>query len=139
MLYTILLLMSCMPSQKLIELRFTHFRNDNGFARVAVYNNLKTFCDETIKPYQEISAKIIHNECVVAISDLPDGDYAITLLHDENEDAVMNYNFLGLPKEGYAFSNNARPGFSKPSFSSCKIKVEAGVVVSQTIKVRYLF
>lgn len=138
MLFFLLVLLNCLPSPKQIELRFTHFRNDKGLVRVAVYNNAKNFCNEDIKPLKEISAKITQGESTVAISDLPNGDYAITVLHDENEDAVMNY-LLGLPREGYAFSNNARPGFSKPSFSSCQIKVETGVEVNQTIRVRYLF
>jgi len=127
------------PSSKSVELHFTHFRNDTGFARIAVYNNPLNFCKESIKPFREISAKIVHRQCSVTISDLPDGDYAITLLHDENEDAIMNYDFLGLPKEGFAFSNNALPGFTKPGFNACKIKVKAGITVKQTIKVLYLF
>ena len=139
MLLVMLLWMCAVPSHKQVELHCIHFRNSTGHARIAVYNNPKTFCDESIKPYKEVSAKIINNECMISIGDLPDGDYALTLLHDENEDSVMNYNFLGLPKEGYAFSNNIAPGFSKPGFNACKIKVVSGFIISQTIKVRYLF
>lgn len=139
MLTLLLILMSAFPSQKMVELHCVHFRNDNGYARIAVYNDPKTFCNESIKPFKEVSGKIEHGECTVSIYDLPDGDYALTLLHDENEDGVMNYNLLGLPKEGFGFTNNVLPGFSKPGFKACKISVSAGTVVNQTIKVRYLF
>jgi uncharacterized protein (DUF2141 family) len=131
--------MCAAPSHKQIELHCIHFRNNTGHARIAVYNNPNTFCNESIKPFKEVSGEIINKECMISIGDLPDGEYALTLLHDENEDSVMNYNFLGLPKEGYGFSNNVLPGFSKPGFNACKIKVVSGSIVSQTIKVRYLF
>jgi uncharacterized protein (DUF2141 family) len=124
--------------KKVVDFHFINFSNDNGTARVGVYNNPKNFCNESIKPYKEVSGKISNKECTLSIFDLPDGEYAFTLLHDENEDAVMNYNFLGLPKEGYAFSNNAFPILSKPSFNTCKIKISNGIIVSQTIHVRYL-
>ncbi len=124
--------------KKSVDLHFVNFCNSIGYARIGIYNNPKTFCNESIKPFREVSGKIVGNECFIEIFDLPDGEYALTLLHDENDDLVMNYNFLGLPKEGYAFSNNAFPVLSKPSFNSCKIKVVAGAIVTQTIKVRYL-
>ena len=128
-----------MTPQKVVELHCVHFRNDTGHARIAVYNDPKNFCNEAIKPYKEVSGSIVNGECMVSITDLPDGEYAITLLHDENEDGVMNYNFIGLPKEGFGFSNNVYPGFSKPGFNACKIRVVSGILVSQTIKVRYIF
>lgn len=139
MLLLMWLMMYSTPSHKQVELHCIHFRNNTGHARIAVYNDPKTFCNESIRPYKEVSAKIINKECVITIGDMPDGDYALTLLHDENEDSVMNYNFLGLPKEGFGFSNNVLPGFIKPRFNDCKIKIVSGNIVSQTIRVRYLF
>jgi uncharacterized protein (DUF2141 family) len=45
------------------------------------------------------------------------GTYGIQLMHDKNGNGDMDFNFLGLPKEGYGFSNNAKPRLSQPSFS----------------------
>ena len=139
MLLILWLWMFSAPAHKQVELHCIHFRNNTGHARIAVYNDAKNFCNESIKPYKEVNSVIANKECTISIGDLPDGDYALTLLHDENEDSVMNYNFIGLPKEGYAFSNNVTPGFSKPGFNACKIKVVSGTVISQTIKVHYIF
>jgi uncharacterized protein (DUF2141 family) len=35
----------------------------------------------------------------------------------------MDFNFLGMPTEGYAFSNDIRPFLSAPSFDSCAFDV----------------
>ncbi|MBK7290922.1 MAG: DUF2141 domain-containing protein [Chitinophagaceae bacterium] len=43
---------------------------------------------------------------------------SIAILHDENDDGKMNSNFLGLPKEGYGFSNNVMGNFGPPLFQS---------------------
>lgn len=56
----------------------------------------------------------------IIIEDLPKGDYAISLYHDENSDGKCNRNMLGIPKEGYGFSNNIKPKFSAPSYKDCK-------------------
>jgi uncharacterized protein (DUF2141 family) len=59
----------------------------------------------------------------LVITDLPIGVYAISLYHDENSDNKCNRNFLGIPKEGYGFSNNVKPKFSAPSFEDCKFSL----------------
>ena len=124
--------------RKSIVFHFVNFCNNRGLARVGVYNDPKNFCNEAVKPFREVSGKIVNKESFIEVYDLPEGDYAFTLLHDENEDAVMNYNFLGLPKEGYAFSNNAFPVLSKPSFNSCRVHISYAAPVCQSIRVRYL-
>ncbi|MEO6773809.1 MAG: DUF2141 domain-containing protein [Kofleriaceae bacterium] len=55
-----------------------------------------------------------------------DRDYAIVLLHDENNDNVFQKNLFGIPQEGYGFSNNAKPRFSAPSFDACKFHFTSG-------------
>jgi uncharacterized protein (DUF2141 family) len=39
-------------------------------------------------------------------SDLPAGVYAVQVMHDENDNNKLDANFLGIPSEGYGFSNN---------------------------------
>lgn len=89
---------------------------------VGVYNSEIGFLgDETvIKEY-----KITVNETTESfiISDLPIGNYAISLFHDENSDGVCNLNFIGIPKEPYGFSNNFKPKFSAPKFEDCKFSL----------------
>ena len=57
---------------------------------------------------------------------LPPGDYAIAAFHDEDRDGDLNTNLLGLPTEGYGFSNGARGLFGPPGFEAAAFTVESG-------------
>ncbi|MBA6151332.1 DUF2141 domain-containing protein [Gelidibacter maritimus] len=86
---------------------------------IGVFNTDKDFLKDgvAIKNYT-ISVDEV-NETIV-INDLPKGEYALSLYHDENSDNECNRNFLGIPKEAYGFSNNVKPKFSAPSYEECK-------------------
>jgi uncharacterized protein (DUF2141 family) len=52
----------------------------------------------------------------VVFRNLKPGVYAVVTMHDDNGDGHMDFTFLGMPKKGYAFSNNVRPFLSAPHF-----------------------
>ena len=62
--------------------------------------------------------------------DLAPGTYALAVHHDEDNDGEMATNLLGIPIEGYAFSNNARGSFGPPRFRDAAFVVgpEGGFV-----------
>ena len=66
---------------------------------------------------------------------VPFGDYAIVVFHDENRDGEFNQNWMGMPKEGYGFSDNPS-ALKKPVFEDAKFVVEQPVV-ELTIKLNY--
>jgi uncharacterized protein (DUF2141 family) len=39
---------------------------------------------------------------------LPPGKYAVMVIHDENRNGKLDSNFMGIPSEGYGFSQNPR-------------------------------
>lgn len=48
---------------------------------------------------------------------LPRGRYAVGVIHDKNDNGVLDRNFLGIPNEPYGFSGGAsRPDFDKACF-----------------------
>ena len=53
---------------------------------------------------------------------MPFGNYAITLFHDENNNMELDTNFLGIPKEPYGFSNNAKSPFGPPGFQAALVE-----------------
>lgn len=71
--------------------------------------------------------------CVLA--EIPPGRYAFAFAHDEDSDGDVDRDFLGIPTEGYGFSNGARPGLSAPSFSSAAFDVSERAV--QVMSARY--
>ncbi len=67
---------------------------------------------------------------------LPAGRYAIALQHDENGDGRLGRNALGIPTEGWGFSNDARPGLGPPSFASATF-THGAVPTRITISIHY--
>ncbi|QJE72474.1 DUF2141 domain-containing protein [Aerophototrophica crusticola] len=64
------------------------------------------------------------------------GGYAIAVYHDENGDKDFNRTMLGMPKEGYGFSNNAETTLGLPRFQEVRFDAKAGDN-SVTIRLRY--
>lgn len=54
------------------------------------------------------------------------GDYAVAVYHDENGDHDFNRNAVGLPAEGYGFSNDAPAAFGLPDFDKVRFAVPPG-------------
>ncbi len=73
----------------------------------------------------------------VVFKDLPPGDYALTAYHDENDNGEIDRNALGIPTEGYAFSNDAMGFMGPPSFKDAAVTLvadEASATASGAIK-----
>jgi uncharacterized protein (DUF2141 family) len=48
----------------------------------------------------------------------PQGPFAISVVHDANDNGKLDSNFLGIPTEGYGFSRDAKAGaFGPPAFA----------------------
>jgi uncharacterized protein (DUF2141 family) len=59
--------------------------------------------------------------------------YAVVIYHDANADSNFNRNAVGMPAEGFGFSNDAPARMGLPSFSSVRFKTVAG---DNTIRIR---
>ncbi|MEP7043082.1 MAG: DUF2141 domain-containing protein [Dokdonella sp.] len=57
-------------------------------------------------------------------ANLPPGAYAVKVLHDENDNGKLDTNFMGMPIEGYGFSNNPQL-LRKPTFDEAKFDLDA--------------
>jgi uncharacterized protein (DUF2141 family) len=61
------------------------------------------------------------------INDVPFGDYAVAIFHDENGNGKMDKNLLGIPVEAYGFSNNQRVTFGPPQWEAVKFAVRSPI------------
>ena len=68
--------------------------------------------------------------------DIPAGTYALAVVHDENMNGKLDTNWLGIPVEGYGFSNDAKSLNGAPSFSDASF-VYGGENLNFTISLRY--
>ena len=62
--------------------------------------------------------------------EIPNGTYAIGIFVDANYNNKMDRNFLGIPKEQYGFSNNAKGSFGPPSFKDASFAMKGDVSLS---------
>jgi uncharacterized protein (DUF2141 family) len=60
----------------------------------------------------------------VGLMQLPYGEYAIIVFHDENDNGRLDENAWGVPTEGYGFSNNAQGLLGAPSFDAAMITLD---------------
>lgn len=62
----------------------------------------------------------------------PEGDYALLLFLDENGNGELDRNFIGIPREPIALSNNYRPK-GPPSFNRARLTLKDNEPMKQTL------
>jgi uncharacterized protein (DUF2141 family) len=95
------------------------FNSDEGKAMIALFNSEEDY-SETGNNYKSIALEIKEQKCEWLIEELPFGEYAIKLFHDENGNGKMDRNMIGIPSEDYAFSNNAAGNFGPADYEDAK-------------------
>jgi len=123
----VILLCGWHRQDKQLVINITGARNTKGHLLLSVYNSSNGFPDNADKACKKIKLTIQNGGASTSFNALPDGEYAVAILHDENDDAKMNTNWIGLPKEGFGFSNNAMGLMGPPSFSKAKVEYKGGV------------
>lgn len=74
-------------------------------------------------------------ETVVSVKGVPPGTWAVVAYQDENSNGELDTNFLGIPKEPYGFSRDARSKFGPPGFADAAIEVGEAPVTA-TVRLR---
>lgn len=110
------------------------FKSTEGHLRVALFNKGNTFPDSDA--YRTSITEISANEELIRFEDLPYGDYAVAVIHDFNDDGKLDKNILGIPTEGYGFSNNAMGKYGPPTFLQASF-VFAGRDEARVIDLEY--
>jgi uncharacterized protein (DUF2141 family) len=78
-------------------------------------------------------AQAIEGTVTLTFNNLPDGDYAVQMFHDEDDNGEMKTNLFGIPSEGYGFSNGARAAFGPPKFADMKVTVRGNTTTVATL------
>jgi uncharacterized protein (DUF2141 family) len=104
-----------------IELTVKGISPSSGSLEVSLFNSEETFMNTPL--VQQTRAVGDKTEVAFTFSGLLEGDYAIVVVHDENDNKTLDSGFLGFGGESYGFSNNVNPWFGWPSFESASFKV----------------
>jgi uncharacterized protein (DUF2141 family) len=103
------------------ELKITikNVKGENGMILLALYDSESQFMKKEIKNLQ---ANILNGEAVAIFKDVAPGTYAISVMHDTNDNKELDSNLFGIPKEGFGFSNDAMGMFGPPDFKKASFE-----------------
>ncbi|HEY4250958.1 MAG TPA: DUF2141 domain-containing protein [Roseomonas sp.] len=122
------------PAGPRLAITVTGARNATGEVVVTLYGaDPRAFLEQRIA-VAETAIRGTSAQVCFALS--APGDYAVSVFHDENRDHVLNRSFLGLPEEGFGFSNDAPVRLGPPSFGDARVAVPAAGG-SISIRLRY--
>ena len=115
-----------------LTINTSNYNNDKGKAVLFLFRK-----DDKIpnNPFKTIITEIKDKKAVFEIQNLAFDDYAIILLHDENNNGKIDHSF-GLPSEQLGYSNNWELGFftGMPTFN--KLKFSSASLI-QNINITY--
>lgn len=103
-----------------LTVNISGLKSDKGTLMVAIYNKKENFLN---KRFKGDMVKITGKKSVVIFKNLPKGEYAVSFIHDENDNKKMDTNFLGIPKEDYGCSNNATGFMGPPKYDEAKFQL----------------
>ena len=104
-----------------IIINISNISSNEGQILVKLYNSEESFL-KTI--YRLEKATINNNKAQLTFRNIGKGIYTFAVFHDRNGNGKMDFNFLGMPKEGVASSNNAKGFFGPPAFEDAKFEVK---------------
>lgn len=112
-----------------LTVNVTGLENNDGVLQFGLYNNADQF-PNVGETFKMIRVKTKGASRKYTFKGLPKGSYAVAIYQDENNNDNCDKNFIGVPKEPYAFSNDIRPKLSAPSFDDCMLNLDRDKTVS---------
>jgi uncharacterized protein (DUF2141 family) len=117
------------PGEGAIEVQVEGLPSNEGILFVSLYLTDQGYPGEWRLAYstQQLPAQdAVDGTMVTRFESVPAGWFVISVLHDADSNKEMATNALGIPKEGYGFSNNPKSFFGPPSFDKAAVYLEPG-------------
>jgi uncharacterized protein (DUF2141 family) len=120
-----------------IHVRIPDIRNSTGTVACALFESPTGFPIEFLHYATNVMViKVRDTRARCDFEDIPPGTYALAVVHDENMNGRLDTGLLGVPLEGYGFSNDAKAWFGAPSFSAASFPYD-GRNLELTISLHY--
>ena len=122
--------------QTKLQVTVTNIKNDKGNIIVGIFDSDEKFLKDALDGRM---AKATGDSITVVFENLKPGKYAVSVLHDANKNKDLDKNKLGIPKEGFGFSNNVIGAMGPPSFERAVIDLTPDMKdLDIGIKMKYL-
>ena len=111
--------------------------SDQGRVFVALYRSADGFPS---KPKLAFARKVVVSKdrrVRLVFDAVPAGEFAVSMIHDENGNNTLDTNFFGIPKEGWGTSRDAKAGFGPPSYADAVLRLAQGERKHIVVHVQY--
>ena len=120
-----------------IHVKILNIKNSTGTVACALFESPDGFPHEFLHAATNVMViKVRKAQARCDFKDIPPGTYAMAVIHDENMNGKLDTNWLGIPKEGYGFSNDVKPLLGAPPFSAASFPYD-GKTLDLTISMHY--
>ncbi len=115
-----------------LDVAFTNLTSTEGTLVIVLHDSESSFLsnEATIKTTLSVDATEVRH----TYDELKPGHYAIRVFHDLNSNDELDKNFVGIPKEPYGVSNNAKERFGPPKYDRARFYYD-GTSMSLSISV----
>ncbi|MBA6379444.1 MULTISPECIES: DUF2141 domain-containing protein [unclassified Colwellia] len=110
-----------------LTVNISDIEQGKGHLLIALYASEEDYKIDKASFYAKVKAK--NGKEIAIFENVPDGDYAIKMYQDENDNNKMDFNMMGIPKEGYGFSNNVGM-FGAPKYKEAKFMVKENTAIT---------
>ncbi len=124
---------SLLQAQRL-TVNLKNISSSKGKMLLALFNKEEGFPGTPQKAFRILDVPASKPSITLTINQIPPGTYALAVFHDVNSDGELNTNFLGIPKEDYGFSNNARSKFRAPYFNEAAFSFSGQNTITVTVR-----
>jgi uncharacterized protein (DUF2141 family) len=118
-----------------LDVGLSNLRNAAGHVRLCLTRDPAFFPDCKRDPRAWKLSAPADEAGRVGFSGLPSGDYALAVIHDENDNARLD-TFARIPREGVGFSRNPALRFGPPAFRDVSFAIGSGRG-RQDVRMRY--
>ena len=104
-----------------VKVHINGLKNSKGKLLVGLYTDEASFLK---KQFKSKVVTIENEKGTLVFKDVPEGIYAVSFIHDKNDNGKMDTNFMGIPKEDYGCSNNAKGFMGPPKWEDAKFELK---------------
>jgi uncharacterized protein (DUF2141 family) len=104
-----------------------HATDGKGLVYVSLFDNENDFLR---RPRQVLSCTPKDGTCSVSFTFLPSGAHAVAAYQDVNGNRKLDRNFIGIPKEPSAMSNDAKGKYGPPKWRDAKFQLQPEISIT---------
>ena len=143
LLQVLLLALACQSAladelMGILTVEISGLKDATGNVYIAVYDSDSTWLSDTTVLSKKVAiSETLDGELVRTELLLPLGEYALSVFYDKDDDGELDTNFIGMPKEPIALSNNAVAKFGPPKYADAVFTLRAEPMI-QRISIKEL-